>query len=352
MYSNFASYRNLRDKIEFSKKFDNLCETIALSGVPFRQYWESHGLPTLLRSQIFESTDELINEFGLGALGRMFGFGKQAPQANTPMPQWIQDADGPTQAANAQQAKIANAKKGLAPIVDNIKKQFMMAMRNFQQQVTSTAQDPKSFGIAKNFYQYMMKVLEPQAEKYLDQLKINFLPQGQQPGYAQQFGDMQKGQQAGRTADMKQQLTQKMSKLTGVPPQFVTKIMSSMGAKTPEDIKKAWAQIKDTPAVKQAMGQGPAAAAPTPEDNWNAKNQASQQRLAKLGFGGNSDNSGSGPANIPVQPQNPGLDGSKQAGMKKKQHKEQRKEQQKEHAFYESLINMTQRQNNYAMWGM
>lgn len=210
MTTKFADFKSRKEAEKFNLGFNELCESIVASGMDFNTYWKEHGLPALINSQAQQTTEELLVEFnplsaaswkGLGS--KIFGGGQQAPAATT--------TTAPT--APVADPRIEKARAGLEGSVNAIKKRFMVAMKDFHTAISNDAKksgDAQQWKLADVFYKKMMATMQPQADQFLQNLKLNILKKGQQPAYQQNFqkqaGQMQANMQAQNTAAMKAKL--------------------------------------------------------------------------------------------------------------------------------------------------
>lgn len=61
MYLKWNQYRQTREEAGFNQKIDKLCETIAVSGLTFGQWWLGAGLPALIEGN-YDSAEQLLVE--------------------------------------------------------------------------------------------------------------------------------------------------------------------------------------------------------------------------------------------------------------------------------------------------
>lgn len=217
MSRSFQSYKADRDIVEFDNKFTGLCESIVLSGVDFDSYWQSHGLPTLLKSEVCQNDEELLVEFGMGG---WFGRDRQQPMQRPGMSQPDPNADqffqqmtqnDPANQANmARQKKLANFQKKVDQNVSTIKNRFMVAMKDFLKAITDDAKsqgDPHMWQIAQSFYKKILASAQPVVDQFKMTGKFGT------GAYKDQFNKERGMMQQNHQANMKQNLTNKFLNL-------------------------------------------------------------------------------------------------------------------------------------------
>jgi hypothetical protein len=265
----FSEYREMRDTIEFDRKFSLLCESIARSGYTFDEWWSHQALPILTEAYRYDNEEELMLEFmgGVGsAMGNMagrawqgvknlgrgaahgWGAGQQAagqwqPQgaagAEQPMdipPENFVDpnaaaaggqqppmqdpnaaaAGGPEAAAQQapamspeKQQRLDAFQRGIDQSTDQIKQRFSGAMRDFLQAVQGDAKQQDNahmWQIAKNFQKQVMDAAQPAIDSFKQTAKYG---QRQQGGYQDQFAQDRGAMQQGQQADLKSRLQAK-----------------------------------------------------------------------------------------------------------------------------------------------
>jgi len=193
MYKTFLEYNENRDNQTFGSKYANLCEAIATSGVPFEQYWENVGLPTVLKAPYMSNEGELLNEFwkGLGQkIGGMFGMGGGQQQA----------AAAPEAPAAAPQPHKHQGRADTA--VKSVSDKFQVAMRDFLKSVSDEAKQSND-----RFTWQIAKMFHDKAVKSMQSFAVN-VKNGQDP-MAAQFANDRGAMQGQKQADLKQQLMKK-----------------------------------------------------------------------------------------------------------------------------------------------
>lgn len=216
MKFDFQEYKEQRDLIEFDQKFTKLCESIISAGITFDEFWTQHGLPVLLESNNYPDEEKLLVEFNWGMFDpRTWGTPAQAPNQ---APNQAQTPQQTPQLDPIKQQKLDNFQKKVDQQIGVIKQRFNVSMKDFLKAVTDDAKtqsDPHMWQIAKSFHKKIMDTAKPVMDEF--QMKAKFGKAGYADQFNQQAGAMQSNQQAQRTNDMKQRLSQKFGNQQAQP---------------------------------------------------------------------------------------------------------------------------------------
>jgi hypothetical protein len=167
----FQDYKKVRDSLEFDIRFNSLCESIALSGMSFDEFWENHALPALLQSCSFSDEFMLMNEFAGpvsqatgNALGNsVFGnLGGKVRSMGNAVKNWLNGPQPvqPNPAEVQRQEKLQNFQNTVNQHVASIQKLFTSNMHTFLKQVSDKAKtdnNPHMWQIAQSFYNRILQ---------------------------------------------------------------------------------------------------------------------------------------------------------------------------------------------------
>lgn len=182
----FLKYYELKEDVQISNKFDNLCESIANYGVDFDQFWTEIGLPIMLESYAFRSPEQLLEGMfdGLGSklksgfqrgVSSLMGNPGQ-PQVNRQDPglgsfgkqQRVLPANTLVKKPDPKQQRLNQEQGNVDKITQHIKAKFANAMQNFLSQVQGDANQKNS--------PYMWQVAKMLNDKLTGYVEKDFLP--------------------------------------------------------------------------------------------------------------------------------------------------------------------------------
>ena len=206
MYKTFDLFVEERDNQQFAEQFHALCEGIALSGLPFQEFWDRCAFPVLFESK-FQDEQELFNEFnwsksklnpgnwGASNSGRSWS-GERDPQSDMigRMDQHYKGIRDKEEAEkeSRQQGHLAQHQQTVDQSVASIKKEFVTQMREFLGAMQTKAQEGNDyFGyqIAKSFHDRMMKAAQPVIDSFVMKAKYGKRDDGD---FAKGRDDMEK----------------------------------------------------------------------------------------------------------------------------------------------------------------
>ena len=210
----FNQYHEWRALKDFSNKFNQYCEAIAISGKDFDQVWSEEILPVLQVSEGYEDENSLLNEFW-GGLKNMFGGGQAAapaapgftPNQNPEMHAWMLKNDPHYAKGHQRVQKLGQFQGQVDQMTADIKGRFANAMKGFLKMMNDDAlkqQNPNMYKIAQNFYNKILAAAQPVIDGFKMKAKYGTPDHGE---FQQKHQMMQQSQRQGSSDKLKNNLS-------------------------------------------------------------------------------------------------------------------------------------------------